>query len=46
MQKNTKKFAQSFSKEFSYKKTLVVGFGFLGVSILWSIFDYLIHILL
>ena len=33
-------------KKFSYKKTLIVGFGFLGISIIWPIFNQLIPIFL
>ena len=33
-------------KKFSYKKTLIVGFGFLGISIIWPIFNQFIPIFL
>ncbi len=33
-------------KRFTYKKTLIVGFGFLGISIVWPIFNQFIPIFL
>lgn len=33
-------------KKFSYKKTFIVGFGFLGISIIWPIFNQFIPIFL
>jgi maltose/moltooligosaccharide transporter len=33
-------------REFSYKKTFIVGFGFLGISIIWPIFNQYIPIFL
>jgi maltose/moltooligosaccharide transporter len=33
-------------KQFSYRKTLVVGFGFLGISLIWPIFNQFIPIFL
>jgi len=33
-------------KSFSYRKTLIVGFGFLGISIVWPIFNQFIPIFL
>ncbi len=33
-------------KRFSYKKTFIVGFGFLGISIIWPIFNQFIPIFL
>ncbi len=33
-------------KKFSYKRTLIVGFGFLGISIIWPIFNQFIPIFL
>ena len=33
-------------KEFSYRKTAIVGFGFLGISIIWPIFNQFIPIFL
>ena len=34
------------SKSFSYRKTFIVGFGFLGISIIWPIFNQFIPIFL
>ncbi len=33
-------------RHFNYKKTLIVGFGFLGISIIWPIFNQYIPIIL
>jgi maltose/moltooligosaccharide transporter len=34
------------SKQFSYRKTAIVGFGFLGISIIWPIFNQFIPLFL
>ncbi|MCA9926557.1 MAG: hypothetical protein KC421_29515, partial [Anaerolineales bacterium] len=34
------------TEPFNYKKTLIVGFGFLGISIIWPIFNQFIPIFL
>jgi hypothetical protein len=34
------------SASFNYRKTLIVGFGFLGISIIWPIFNQFIPIFL
>lgn len=33
-------------RKFSYRKTIIVGFGFLGISIIWPIFNQFIPIFL
>ena len=33
-------------RPFNYKKTIIVGFGFLGISIIWPIFNQYIPIFL
>lgn len=33
-------------RQFSYRKTLIVGFGFLGISVVWPIFNQYIPIFL
>ncbi|MDX1415789.1 MAG: MFS transporter [Candidatus Promineifilaceae bacterium] len=42
----SKKEASDRLKRFTYKKTFVVGFGFLGISIIWPIFNQFIPIFL
>ncbi len=37
---------QSNLKRFTYSKTFIVGFGFLGISIIWPIFNQYIPIFL
>ena len=37
---------QSEHRRFTYSKTLIVGFGFLGISIIWPIFNQFIPLFL
>jgi maltose/moltooligosaccharide transporter len=39
-------YQEGIVREFSYKKTFIVGFGFLGISIIWPIFNQYIPIFL